>query len=190
MIQVTVSSDSTKGICNKDLSISITPGCRRRKPYMNSIRTHCLIWTSIGITLWALSCATKTTETTQITTGKVQKVIIDADSNANMGSPVLVDIVSAYDGQLEKVLESIPASQWFSSKNKYIDQFKDKIFVFGPEIAPGNQIQLEYTTETEEKPIATFIFAAYDSPGDHRVKLEKFKPLIIKLQERGFVVSD
>ena len=157
---------------------------------MNLIRTHCLIWISIGIALWTLACATKTTEPTKITTGKVQQVTIDADSNANMGSPIVVDIVSAYDDQLVKVLESIPASEWFSSKNKYIDQFEGKIFVISREIAPGNQIQLEYTTETEEKPIATFIFAAYDSPGDHRVKLEKFKPLIIKLQEREFLVSD
>jgi type VI secretion system protein len=107
-----------------------------------------------------------------------------------MGSPVVVDIVSAYEGQLVKILESYSASEWFSSKNKYVDQFKGKIFVISREIAPGNQMQLEYTTETEEKPIATFIFAAYDSPGDHRVKLEKFRPLIIKLQEREFVVSD
>ena len=157
---------------------------------MNSIRTHCLIWISVGITLWTLACATKTTEPTKITTGKVQQVTIDADSNANMGSPVVVDIVSAYDGQLVKVLESIPASEWFSSKNKYIDQFKGKIFVISREIAPGNQIQLKYTTETEEKPIATFIFASYDSPGEHRLKVEKFKPLIIKLQESAYVVSD
>lgn len=157
---------------------------------MNSIRTHCVIWTSICIILWTLACAAKTTETIKITTGKVQQVTIDADSNANTGSPVVVDIVSAYDGQLVKVLDSIAASGWFSSKNKYIDQFKGKIFVISREIAPGNQIQLEYTTETEEKPIATFIFAAYDSPGDHHVKLEKFKPLIIELQEREFVVSD
>ena len=157
---------------------------------MNLIRTHCLIWISIGIILWPLACATKTTETRKITTGKVQQVTIDADSNSNMGSPVMLDVVSAYDGQPVKVLESIAASEWFSSKNKYIDQFEGKIFVISREIAPGNQIQLEYTTETEEKPIATFIFAAYDSPGDHRVKLEKFKPLIIKLQEREFLVSD
>lgn len=157
---------------------------------MNSIRTHCLIWTSIGITLWTLACATKTTQTTKKTTGKVQRVTIDADSNANMGSPVEVDIVSAYDDQPVKVLESTPASEWFTSKNKYRDQFQDKIFVISRKISPGNQVQLEYTTETEEKPIATFIFAAYDSPGDHRVKLEKFKLLIIKLHEREFVVSD
>ena len=157
---------------------------------MNSIRTHCLIWISVGITLWTLACATKTTEPTKITTGKVQQVTIDADSNANMGSPIVVDIVSAYDDQLVKVLESIPASEWFSSKNKYIDQFKGKIFVISRDIAPGNQIQLKYTTETEEKPIATFIFASYDSPGEHRLKVEKFKPLIIKLQESAYVVSD
>lgn len=157
---------------------------------MKSIRTHCLIWTSISMTLWTLACATKTTETTKKTTGKAHQVAIDADSNANMGSPIVVDIVSAYDGQLVKVLESSAASDWFASKNKYIEQFTGNIFVISREIAPGNQIQLEYTTETEEKPIATFIFASYDSPGEHRVKKEKFKPLIIKLQEREFVVSD
>ncbi|MGB7291637.1 MAG: hypothetical protein WBD99_05655 [Thermodesulfobacteriota bacterium] len=142
------------------------------------------------MTLWTLACVTKTTETTTITTGKVQQVTIDAESNANMGSAVVVDIISAYDDQLVKVLESSAASDWFASKGKYIDQFKGNIFTISRQIAPGNQIQLEYTTETEEKPIATFIFASYDSPGEHRVKVEKFKPLIIKLEEGEFVVSD
>jgi microcompartment protein CcmK/EutM len=157
---------------------------------MNSIITHCLIWTSITMTLWTIACATKTTETEKKTTGKVLQVTIDADSDANMGSPVVVDVVSAYDAQLVKVLESSAASDWFASKNKYIDQFRDKIFMISREIAPGIQTQLEYTTEIEENPIATFIFASYHSPGEHCVKLEKFKPLFIKLQESEFVVSD
>jgi type VI secretion system protein len=157
---------------------------------MNSIRTYCLIWIFISTTFCILACATKTTDATKKTIGKVYQVTIDADSNANMGSPVVVDIVSAYDGQLVRALESRAASDWFASKKKYIDQFEGKIFVMSSEIAPGNHVQLEYTTETDEKPIATFIFAGYDSPGEHRVKLEKFKPLIIKLQEREFVVSD
>jgi hypothetical protein len=156
---------------------------------MNSIRTHCLIWTYISITLWNFACATKAAEIATKTTGRVYQVTIDADSNANMGSPVVVDIVSAYDGQLVKALESSAASDWFSSKNKYVDQFKGKIFVISREIAAGNQIQLEYTTEREEKPVATFIFASYHPPGEHYVKVEEFKTLTIKLREREFVVS-
>lgn len=157
---------------------------------MNSIKTHCLIWASIGITLWTFACANKTTEAKRKTTGKVYQVTIDADEKANMGSMLMVDIVSAYDRQLVKDLESIINTEWFASKKKFIDQFKGKIFVMSREVAPGNQIQLEYTTEIEEKPIATFIFASYDSPGEYRAKVEKFKPLIIKLEETEFVVSD
>jgi type VI secretion system protein len=156
----------------------------------NSTRIHCLIWIFISMTFFNLACATKTSDTTKKTTGKVYQVTIDADSNANMGSPVVVDIVSAYDGQLVKALESSAASDWFALKKKYIDQFEGKIFVMSREIAPGNQIQLEYTTEIDEKPIATFIFASYHSSADHGVKLEKFKPLIIKLKEREFAVSE
>lgn len=156
---------------------------------MNSIRTYCLIWTSISMTLWTFACAAKTAETAKKTTGRVYQVTIDADSNANMGSQVVVDIVSAYDDQLAKALESSVASDWFSSKNTYFDQFKGKIFVISREITAGNQIQLEYTTEREEKPVATFIFASYHSPGEHRVKVEEFKTLIIKLREIDFVVS-
>jgi len=157
---------------------------------MNSIRTYCFIWIFISMTLWMLACAAKTAETTKKTTGKVHQVTIDADSNANMGSPVVVDIVSAYDDQLVRALESSAASDWFASKKKYIDQFEGKIFVISREIAPGNQIQLEYTTEIDEKPIATFIFASYDSAGEGRIKVEKFEPLVIKLEEKEFLVSD
>jgi hypothetical protein len=156
---------------------------------MNSIRARCLIWTSIVMTLSAFACAAKTAETPKKTKGRVYQVTIDADGNANMGSPVTVDIVSAYDGQLAKALESSTASDWFSPKNKYIDQYKGKIFVISREIAAGNQIQLEYTTETEEKPVATFILASYHSAGEHRVTVGEFKTLVIKLREREFVVS-
>lgn len=156
---------------------------------MNSIRTHCLIWTCISVILWAFACATKTAETEKKTTGRVYQVTIDADSDANMGSPVVVDIVSAYDDQLVQILESSTASDWFSSKNKYIDQFREKIFVIGREIAAGNQLQLEYTTERKEKPVATFIFASYHSAGEHQMKVEEFETLIIRLRETEFVVS-
>lgn len=157
---------------------------------MNSIKISFLLWASIGLTLWTIACANKTTEAKRKTTGKVQQVTINAEKNANMGSIVMVDIVSAYDHQLVQDLDSIINSEWFASKNKFIDQFNGKIFVMSREIAPGNQIQLEYTTEIEEKPIATFIFASYESPGDHHAKVEKFKPIVITLEENEFVVSD
>ncbi len=157
---------------------------------MNWIKTCFLIGAFIGFTLWTFACANKTTEEKIKTTGKVQQVTIDAEKNANMGSMLIVDIVSAYDRQLVQDLESTINSEWFASKNKFIDQFNGKIFVMSREIAPGKQIQLEYTTEIEEKPIATFIFANYESPGDHRAKVEKFKPIAITLEENEFVVSD
>lgn len=157
---------------------------------MKSVRTYWLIWILICTTFCILACATKTTDTRKKTTGKVQLITIDADRNANMGSPVAVDIVSAYDDQIVRTLDSTTASDWFTSKKKFIDQSESKLFVIGREIAPGNQIQLEYTTELDEKPIATFIFASYHQPGEHRIKVEKFKPLIIKLEENDFVVPD
>lgn len=164
--------------------------CWRRKLIMNSIRSCVLLLACIGFTLWTFACANKTTEAKKKTTGKVQHVTIDAEKNANMGAMLTVDIVSAYDRQLVQDLESIINSEWFASKNKFIDQFNGKIFVMSREIAPGNQIQLEYTTEIEEKPIATYIFASYDSPGEHRAKVEKFEPIVITLEENEFVVSD
>lgn len=136
------------------------------------------------------TCATKTQETTKKITGKVQLITIDADRNANMGSPVAVDIISVYDDQVSRTLESTTASDWFTLKKTYIGQYEGNIFVTGREIAPGSQIQIEYTTERDQTPVATFIFASYDSPGEHRVKVEKFKPLIIRLEESEFVVSD
>ena len=157
---------------------------------MRSDFPYSMVWMIIGATIFVLACSNKTTETAKKTTGRVHRVTIDAESKANMGTPVALDIVSAYDRQLVEALDSIDASDWFASKSKYIDQFEGKIFVMGREIAAGNQVQIEYTTEIDAKPISTFIFAAYRSPGEHRVKVEGFEPLIIKLEENEIVVSD
>jgi len=176
--------------CDEGLSRPIILKLERRKQMINATKKYLFLWIFINLMLLISTCATKTNEATKKTTGKIQLITIDADRNANMGSPVAVDIVSAYDDQLVRTLESTTASDWFTLKKTYIEQSESNIFVIGREIAPGNQIQLEYTTEVDEKPVATFIFASYDSPGEHRVKMEKFKPLIIKLEESEFVVSE
>ena len=155
---------------------------------MRSIRIHLLILAFTALAVCGLSCATKTDDRPSKTTGRVYHVMIQADSNSNMGSPVDVDIVSAYDAQLVREIESTTASGWFAYRKKYVDKHAGKIFVMSREIAPGNRVQLEYTTEREAKPVATFVFARYNSPGDHRIKVEKFEPIVIHLDEEGFAV--
>ncbi|MBI4228651.1 MAG: hypothetical protein HY693_02895, partial [Deltaproteobacteria bacterium] len=83
---------------------------------INTIKKYIFLWIFINLMLMISTCATKTNDTTKKTTGKIQLITIDADRNANMGSPVAVDIVSAYDDQLVRTLESTTASDWFTLK--------------------------------------------------------------------------
>jgi len=121
--------------------------------------------------------------------GKVYLIEVDAENNANMGKPVTLDFVSAYDEQVVDTLETITASEWFKSKNNYILQFEGKIFVFNKEFVPGHQVQLEYTTGIDEDAIANFIFANYHSPGEHRIRVDKAK-IDIKLKENDFEIIE
>ena len=134
------------------------------------------------------SCASK--ESSEISEGKVYIIDVESKPNANLGSPIAVDIVSLYDDQFVNTLESIPASGWFIKKNEYKDKLKDKIYIFAREFIPGEQVQVEYTTEIEKDPITNFIFANYNTPGEHRVRVDEFKTLRIILEEAEFSVGN
>ena len=121
--------------------------------------------------------------------GKVYLIEVDAEDNANMGKPVTLDFVSAYDTQIADTLENISASDWFQSKGNYIVRFEGKIFVFDKEFIPGHQVQLEYTTGIDEDAIANFVFANYTSRGEHRARVDKRK-IYIKLNEDEFEILD
>lgn len=147
-----------------------------------------ILWPFLATLIVIAGCASKDSKARP--TGKIYLVEVDAENNANDGTPVTIDFVSAYDKQVVDTLETVTASEWFQSKNNYILQFEAKIFVFNKEFVPGHQVQLEYTTGIDEDAIANFIFANYHSPGEHRVRVGKFKILIIKLQESDFFVFE
>ncbi len=142
-----------------------------------------ILWPFLATLIVIAGCASKDSKGKR--TGKIYLVEVDAENNANMGKPVTIDFVSAYDKQVVDTLETITASEWFKSKNNYILQFEGKIFVFNKEFVPGHQVQLEYTTGIDEDAIANFIFANYHSSGGHRVRVDKAK-IDIKLKENDF----
>ena len=133
------------------------------------------------------SCASK--ESSEISEGKVYIIDVESKPNANLGSPIAVDIVSVYDDQIVNEFESIPASEWFNAKNEYKDRLKEKIYIFDHEFIPGEQVQVEYTTEVKKEPVTNFLFANYNTPGEHRVRVDEFKMLRIILEEADFSVS-
>lgn len=133
------------------------------------------------------SCATK--ESTHIPEGQVYIIDVESKPDANLGSPIAVDIVSVYDDQIVNEFESIPASEWFISKNEYEEKLKDNIYIFDREFIPGEQVQVEYTTGVKKEPVTNLLFANYSTPGEHRVRVDEFKMLRIILEEADFSVS-
>lgn len=113
--------------------------------------------------------------------GKLQ-LAVSVSADANQNHPVATDLVFVYDEKLMEELIKLSAKEWFEKRDQIKrDHVEGKgLDVWAWEWTPGQEIpvqELPLNARTE----AALIFADYLSPGAHRIRVEPFKDIRIRL---------
>ena len=120
-----------------------------------------------------------------------RKLILDATSDANLNTPVAVDIVFVKDAEMIETLLGTPASKWFASRTDMTRSFPQSLSVLKLEIVPKQTLVVSERQLQQYEGLAAILFADYATPGEHRQRLNmKAKSLVIRLGPRGFSATE
>lgn len=113
-------------------------------------------------------------------------VVIDAAPDANANSAIAVDVVLVTRLGAGEALSKLPAAEWFRRKSQILRDNPDGLVVLSWELIPGQGV----TQRIRREVLDGFVFAAYSSPGEHRIRLSgEGSQAQITLQASDFVVN-
>lgn len=123
--------------------------------------------------------------------GKATLEVGRVPAQANGDYPIAVDLVTVYDAKLEERLATVAASVWFASERESIGRaFPNKAFrVWSWEWVPGQEVAPAPRFSYRRGARTTFVFASYDTPGDHRWRVAPNRSLELTLQRDDFTVA-
>jgi type VI secretion system protein len=120
-----------------------------------------------------------------------KRVTVAASADANLNSPVALDLVFVRDAALLETLANMPAAKWFATRDDTQRAFPDGVGVISLEVVPGQTLQLTDPAQIHQRALAILAFAAYSQPGEHR---ERLKPTtesyLLQLGPKGFKGAD
>lgn len=120
---------------------------------------------------------------------KTRAIAVYASPEANRESPVPVELVVAYDDETVKVLSGMTARDWFRQRAQLRQDNPRGLRSVAWEFVPGQSVPLRPLGVQRKKAKGAFVFADYYAPGDHRVRVDPFKRILITLREDGFSVD-
>lgn len=98
-------------------------------------------------------------------------LVVTAAQDANLNSPVALDIVFVKDAALVEVLATTPSSKWFDMKADTLRSFPGGLSLISLELVPGQSVKYNAQSLQSHKALAVFVFAGYPTPGEHRERL-------------------
>ena len=115
-------------------------------------------------------------------------VMIQAVDNANLNTPVAVDIVYTLNDDLAQKLGSMSAREYYRERDQIIRDYVNEVMIHSWELPPGHSIKEEVNNLHPDTKKA-FLFADYDIPGTHRAHLPLFQGLMVLLGKTDFKVQ-
>src|SRR5262249_18727544 len=110
----------------------------------------------------------------------IGSVSITAEADANHGKAIPLDLVFIYDTELEASIATKSASEWFKSKASIADGNEDLLSIASWQITPAETVA-ETPIDAPSGAVAAFLFANYNSTGDHRLRIDGSGTLMITL---------
>ncbi len=118
-------------------------------------------------------------------------VTIVATADANLNSPVALDLVFVRDAALVESLSATPAAKWFATREDTRRTFPDGVGVVSVEVVPGQTLRLTDPAQIHQHALAILAFASYPPPGEHRERLQpKGHAYLLQLGPKGFKGAD
>ncbi len=114
-------------------------------------------------------------------------VKVNVEEKANVNSATRFDILLVYDETLLATVSELTAKDWFEKKYQISRDYpSDSGFdVWNWEWSPGQEIK-GLSLPLRSKALACIIFADYNTPGTHRMKISPHYNIIVDLNEREF----
>ncbi len=111
-----------------------------------------------------------------------------AAPGANRDSPVRVDVVVVNTEPLAKEVAKLDAAGWFAGKGQLMLDNPRMLEVTSLEPVPGQTVPWR-RLRVRGKPQAAFVFADYPTAGDHRVRVDPYRWISIRLAEDSMAVT-
>jgi type VI secretion system protein len=120
---------------------------------------------------------------------KTHAYAVYAEPRANDTSPVPVEFVVAYDDELVKVLSGLTARDWYRQRAQLRQDNPRGLHTVAREFVPGQSVPLQSLHYSRRGAKGAFVFADYYTPGEHRVRVDPFRRILLRLGVQGFTVE-
>ena len=121
----------------------------------------------------------------------LDSLTLDVAAHANDDTPIAVDFVAVNDPDLLKQLSAMTARQWFSEREQFQRDYRQMMTVWGLELVPGQFIDQQPFPLGGKRAAGLLIFASYNTPGAHRLRLDDQSKAWLKFDSREMtLVSD
>ena len=107
---------------------------------------------------------------------------------ANQDSPVPLELVVVYDKRMLAEVEQLSARDWFQRRAQFERDYPNGFRSMRWEFVPGQSIALHPLELSRRGARGALVFADYLSEGDHRLRLDPYKQVIIELRDQDVVV--
>ncbi|MFP4127310.1 MAG: hypothetical protein ACLFU0_11775 [Alphaproteobacteria bacterium] len=118
----------------------------------------------------------------------VRSITVRSDATAARTRAIAVDLVSVTEPTLAGEIAQLPARDFYARREQLVRDHPRSLHLVSLELAPDQSVG-PVSVDTPCEPEATFVFASYDAPGEHRARLDGADVATVVLGDRGFVVA-
>jgi type VI secretion system protein len=117
-------------------------------------------------------------------------VTLVADEATNLNSALAVDVVMLHDEETLGLVQNMSAAKWFAAREDLAKTFPQGMSYQSAELVPGQTLPIKQEMFLQKRQVATFVFANYLTPGEHRVRVDQLQgQLVVQLANKAFSVS-
>ncbi|WP_434155569.1 type VI secretion protein [Pseudomonas sp. JZ134] len=117
-------------------------------------------------------------------------ITVDVDPRANNDTPIAIDFVATADSVLEERLKGTTAAQWFEQRDQLQKDYPGQLNIWSLELVPGQFMALNDIPLKGQRSHGLLVFASYNTPGAHRLVLQKQSSIWLKLEGKGMRLLD
>lgn len=119
------------------------------------------------------------------------RVAVEAEPGANTDSPIALAVLVVYDEEVMRELSRLSADDWFEQAEQRLRDNPDfeNFDLLQWEVMPG-QVIPEVDLQLQPRASEGLVFADYYSEGDHRIRFNTSKRIVIVLGPNDFDVVD
>lgn len=145
-------------------------------------------WCALLGALSLVGCATE--EDNSWPEVSLQTVNISLDKDANADSATAIDVLMIYDRDLTRALMKMRSKDYFASSQQVRRDYPDMIDVIHYELTPGQAIRGVSLPVRDDLPLAALVFADYNTPGTHRIRVGSTPEINVRLRRQDFCIVE